>query len=188
MTPKQMMLKDGAPAALFVTPTQRVKAWANRPLTTVPLFQATPRNESAETKAFRAQEDERRRLKSLQQIGKMKARMMTKKVDHDLMRWDPKTCRFVEDTGVKAEPTPEKIEEWKRPAAPKFKFPPKPVKARPVVEGEWSRVTKDTARALAQLNGVWEPEYEKLSGGLLVMTVTNRLKGLVKKGGVVKWT
>ncbi len=144
---------------------------------------------------FRAQEDERRRLKSLQQISKMKARMMTKKIDHDLMRWDPRTCRFVEDTGAKvksipAEPMPDSSsthtikasELRKRSAAPK------PVKTKPVVEGEWSRANKDTARTLAELNGVWKPEYEKLGGGLLVMTVTNRLKGLVKKGGVVKWT
>ncbi len=201
MTPKQMMLKDGAPAALFMTPTQRAKAWSGRPLTTVPLFQAVPKNEDVATKAFRAQEDERRRLKSLQQIGKMKARMMTKKIDHDLMRWDPRTCRFVEDTGAKAEPTIDHDRDRgvvHLPRHPKekqsFAEPRKVLKRTQTAIDKaidtlyWARVKSHNARQLAELNGVWEQKYEKLSGGLLVMTVTNRLKGLVSKGGEVKWT
>src|SRR5579859_5136108 len=95
------MTKDGAPAALFMTPAQRAKAWSGRALTTMPLFTATPKDESDETKAFRAQEDERRRLKSLQSIARMKNRLAAKSIDHSKMRWDPRRCKFVPNTGTR---------------------------------------------------------------------------------------
>lgn len=193
MTPKQIMISDGAPKALFLTPEQRKKAWAGVVIRSVPFAQIkATRDESEETKIFRAQVEEERRQKSLAQIGKMKARFAAKAnpVDYSKMRWDPRKSKFVPDTGHKPAPmavpvpTPEPYaKDWKRPAAPKFKFPPKPADGH-----DWSLITKGTAEAIAKLNGVWKPDYEKLRGtGRIVMTVGNVLKGLVKRGGTVKW-
>lgn len=180
MTPRQLMQADGAPAALFLTTAQRAKAWVGRPLTTIPLFQAAPKDESDETKAFRVQEEERRRLKSLEGIARMKLRMASKAIDFSKVRWDSMRCKFVPLEGapvVVAKPIP--------------LYPPATQKRidnrRSAAEDGWSRVKSDNAKRLAELNGVWDDKYAKLSGGLLVMTVTNRLKGLVKKGGEVKW-
>lgn len=189
---KQLMLRDGAPAALFMTPAARARVWLGRPLTTIPLFQVAPKDESAETKAFRAQEEERRRLKSLASIGKMKTRMATKAIDFSKVRWDARRNKFVplESAAVVSvqEPDmrisrPTKHANWDARAARDKRVD---AKATASAEG-WDRVNKDTAERLAKLNGVWDDKYAKLSGGLLVMTVTNRLKGLVKKGGEVKW-
>lgn len=215
---KQLMVRDGAPAALFLTPAQRAKAWQGVTLRSIPLFQAAPKDESPETKAFRAQEEERRRLKSLEGIARMKLRMASKAIDFNKVRWDARRNKFVplEDgttefaptvkvlssgsaAGARDETTPvganiptrqqlaiqqtmNKIHADRR-AATAVKIAKRQLGADPI----WSRVNKDTARDLAQLNGVWDDKYAKLSGGLLVMTVTNRLKGLVKKGGEVKW-
>lgn len=198
MNPKQLMLRDGAPAALFMTAAQRAKAWAGRPLTTIPLFIAAPRDESDETKAFRAQEEERRRLKSLHQIDRMKARMATKKIDFSKVRWDARTAKFVPLEGDMPKPLTEAqsyIMKMHQPEQPRLKLEKRhpnlpsthPANRGKTIDPIWSRVNKDTAAPLARLNGVWDDKYAKLSGGLLVMTVTNRLKGLVKKGGEVRW-
>lgn len=184
--PQRLMHKDGAPAALFMTPEQRRKAWTGRPLTTIPLYAATPKDESDETRAFRARVEEERRLKSLAGIARMKTRIASKAIDYSRMRWDARRAKFVPNTGSKPVAQPEELTLDGRPVFKPGVFKMK-LPALPVATGDYSRVTKDTARELAELNGVWADKYEKLSGGLLVMTVTNRLKGLVKKGGEVKW-
>lgn len=190
MTPShKIMISDGAPKALFLTPEARKKAWRGVAIRSVPFAQiATTRNESEETKAFRAQVEEARRQKSLAQIGKMKARFATKTIDYSKVRWDPRKSKFVPDTGTKPVavpvPTPEPYaKDWVRPAAPKFKFPPRATDGH-----DWSRVTGTNARDLLMLNRVWHEKHDKLKGGLLVMTTRNLLKGLVKKGGEVRWT
>lgn len=184
---QQLMIKDGAPAALFISEAQRAKAWAGRPMTVIPAFNLVPRNEDEATAAFRAQVEAERRQKSLAQITRMKTRFATKAIDYTKMRWDPRKGKFVEDVATPAIPKPEERtldgRPVFRPGVFKMKLP-----AIPVASGDYSRVTKDTARDLAELNGVWDAKYEKLSGGLLVMTVTNRLKGIVKRGGEVKWS
>lgn len=183
MDPKRLMQADGAPAALFMTAAQRAKAWAGRPLTTIPLFQAAPKDESAETRAFRAQDEERRRLKSLEGIARMKLRMATKTTDFSKVRWDARRNKFVPLEGAAVKNT----------ILTKADIPAlgRKVAARALQleleDHDWSRVNKDTAATIAKSNGVWDDKYTKLSGGLLVMTVTNRLKSLVKKGGEVKW-
>jgi hypothetical protein len=42
-------------------------------------------------------------------------------------------------------------------------------------------------RDLAKANGVWEDGYSKLNAGLARMSVSNRLRALLRKGGAVKW-
>lgn len=184
---QRQMVEGGFPACLIVTPAEtarRAKYWESNPPRAMPLFQLDKtRDEDGATAAFRAQETERRRLNSLRQIDRMKARMAMKKIDHSKMRWDPRRNRFVEDTGMRrtALETVRIID-----AAPSDKRAQ--VAGQMLVEGQdWSRVNKDTARTLAELNGVWDAKYEKLSGGLLVMTISNKLKTLVKKGETIEW-
>lgn len=201
MTPShKIMIADGAPKALFLTPEARKKAWQGVALRSVPFAQIkVTRDESPETAAFRAQVEEERRLKSLAQIGKMKARFKAKAnpVDYSKTRWDPRRSKFVPDTGSKPNvstpdqglPRPEHASKQVKPAA-KVPAPAAPNVARTYVDatGNWSRITKDTAEAIAKLNGVWKPDYEKLRGtGRIVMTVGNVLKGHAKRGEAVKW-
>jgi hypothetical protein len=42
-------------------------------------------------------------------------------------------------------------------------------------------------RALAEANGCWDERYAAVNVGLARMTVSNRLRALVRKGGTVKW-
>lgn len=180
MNARQLMIADGAPRALFLTPDQRAKAWAGRALTPAPLFVSVPKSETPETAAFRAQEEERRRLKSLAGISRMKARFVTKAIDYSKMRWDPRRGKFVPDIGSKP-----KLE-------PHVTALIETIKQRYYVTDtgaiDWSCLTKDNAEAVAKLNGVWKDSYEKLRGtGRIVMTVGNMLKGIAKRGGEVKW-
>lgn len=181
MTPSQkIMIADGVPRALFLTPEARRKAWLGVTVRT-PVFAETwlTRNEDADTTAFRAQEDERRRQKSLAQIGRMKARLAAKasKIDYDTMRWDPRRSKFVPDNGTKLAPVLSC-------SVPSGRSEPA---VMPVCTGAGT-LTKDNAEAVARLNGVWKDSYDKLRGtGRIVMTVGNVLKGLVKRGGTVKW-
>lgn len=181
MNYRQIMIADGAPKGLFLTAAQRAKAWAGRPLTTesqsrsgVSLFQSTPKSETAETAAFRAQVEEERRLKSLAGIQRMKNRFAAKAVDYSKMRWDARRAKFVPiDVPVL------------RPTAPRNLVVLQEIINRQ--HDSLQRVDYANARRLAEINGVWDDKYTKLSGGLLVMTITNRLKGLVKKGGMMRW-
>jgi hypothetical protein len=203
LTPSQrLMVADGFPPSLFATQVQRAAHWLAHPPCAMPFIPTKTRDEDEATAAFRAQEEARKRQKSLASITRMKTRMAAKAVDHSRMRWDPRRSQFVPDTGTRCiENSVDNRSAGRKPD----KSPPRtaaPVDARlrgvtganpsrnvqaAVTNQDWSRVTKDTARALAELNGVWDAKYEKLSGGLLVMTVTNRLKGLVKRGGEVRW-
>jgi len=203
MTPKQLMVADGAPKALFLTPEQRNKAWQGVPLRTPVFAQIEKRDEDEATKAFRAQMEEERRQKSLAGIQRMKNRFAAKAIDYSKMRWDARRNKFVPiDVGTPGsvpavktsrpdsavarvrETTPAGTDNWIYPAAPKFKFPPKATDGH-----DWSRITKDTAEKIAKLNSAWKPEYEKLRGtGRIVMTIGNILKGRVKRGETIKWT
>lgn len=185
---QKMMIEDGFPRGLFRTTEQRHAYWEANPPRAMPLFELNKaRDESPETAAFRAQEEERRRLKSLEGIARMKLRMVTKAIDFSKVRWDARRNKFVPLEGQMAKTDPHERDRGivHRPAHPmeKQSFRPEPKPVDPI----WFRVNKDTARDLARLNGVWDDKYAKLSGGLLVMTVTNRLKGLIKKGAEVKW-
>lgn len=46
---------------------------------------------------------------------------------------------------------------------------------------------RDEMQRIAVHNDVWKYDYLKLSNGLMRMTIVNRLRGIVKKGGSVKW-
>lgn len=193
---QQMMVDDGYPPLLFRTEEQIKAWWEAHPPVSIPFAQIkTTRNEDEATTAFRAQEDERKRLKSLAQIGKMKARFVAKAnpIDYNKMRWDPRKGKFVEDTiirnatdnrsaGVERKLTPTKSP--LRTAVAKDALP----RAEITPADGSHQITKDNAEAIAKLNGIWKPDYEKLRGtGRVVMTVGNVLKGLVKRGGEVKW-
>lgn len=171
------MIDDGLPLKCVATDATIARArkyWDEHPPVTIPFARVNvTRDESPETKAFRAAEDERRRLKSLAGISRMKARFVSKAIDYSKMSWDARRNKFVPLVGDKPVSQPMPIMEAEM--------------AKACDDHNWSRVTKDTAKALAFLNGVWDPKYERLSGGLLVMTVTNRLKGVVKRGGQIKW-
>lgn len=197
LTPSQrLMADDGAPSVCFATPAQRAAWWKANPPAAMPAFQLQVRNPDAATVEFAAQEAERRRLKSLAGIARMKNRIAAKKVDLTKCRWDPRRNRFVEDNmsnsshdrdrGVVHTPPHPKEKQSFSPTRHRVEGDQK-LRDNQVLNTDWSRVTKDSARTLAELNGIWDDKYEKLSGGLLVMTVTNRLKGLVKKGGAVRW-
>lgn len=201
---QKMMVEDGFPKELFRTAAQRHAYWEANPPRAMPLFEINKtRDESPETTAFRTQEEERRRLKSLQSISRMKARMETKKIDFSKVRWDAIKCKFVPlegqapklGGGQETDRTQEArtaMSDHRMPTQNSGTAREAPMKrdrvAPPRQDPIWFRVNKDTAATLARLNGVWDARYEKLSGGLLVMTITNRLKGLVKKGGEVNGT
>lgn len=196
LTPSQkLMVADGFPKSLFLTPAQRAQAWADNPPHSTPLIEFNkPRNTDDEaTAAFRAQEEERRKAQSRAKIDRMKARFTSRAIDHSKMRWDPRRAKFVEDVYVSAPDQgvsrPPNLSIQGKSAAKVPSSPARPSVAQSSVSDvQWSRVNKDTARHLAELNGVWDDKYLKLSGGLLVMTVANRLKGLVKKGEDVRWS
>lgn len=186
LTPSQkLMVADGFPKSLFLTPAQRAQAWADNPPHSTPLIEFNkPRNTDDEaTAAFRAQEEERRRAQSRAKIDRMKARFTSRAIDHSKMRWDPRRAKFVEDRMFY---TPKSTPAVKAPSHNSAVTAGREI--TPAGVDNWSRVNKDTARHLAELNGVWDDKYLKLSGGLLVMTVANRLKGLVKKGEDVRWS
>lgn len=193
-----LMRDDGLPVACILTPAQRAKAWAGVVIRSVPFANVkTTRDDSDETKAFRAQEEERRRLKSLASIAKMKAKFAAKAnpVDYTKMRWDARRAKFVPLTGTKPTDSgqePAKVREA-RTALPHQRLPTQTGKAReaPVKADKLAlsgQLTKDSAERLAKLNGVWKDDYEKLRGtGRIVMTVGNLLRGIAKRGGTVKW-
>lgn len=186
MNSKQLMVADGAPKALFMTPEQRRKAWAGRPLT-VPVFVQLQRDESEEVKAMRERLKAEATIALKNRIARAEARKANAKIDYSKMRWDARRNRFVPLEPWATKPAPSGTTE----SAPAVKAPRRDsaVKAR----GETTPagadiVTKDNAEAVARLNNVWKPEYEKLRGtGRIVMTVGNLLRGIVKRGGTVKW-
>lgn len=168
------------PDFLKIPREQRAEAWAKNPPKVVPDFVPKRiRDEDPATEQFRRELEEHKRAKSLARISKMKARQESK--DRTGMRWNLKRSRWEPDPFYVAS-APKASALVRTPAAPK-------VSAKvPVNDAtDWSRVTKDTAQHLAKANGVWDDKYAKLKDGLLVMTVTNRLKGVVKRGGQVKW-
>jgi hypothetical protein len=171
---QQLMVQDGLPAVLLLTSEQRAEAWRLNPPRAMPLFQAIPRNEDAATSAFRAQVEAERRQKSLNQIAKMKNRFAQKAVDHSKMRWDPRAAKFVPDhiPVLAAEPQISPTVHGGKAVGR--------TAGLILATGATTPVTKNNARALAEAAGVWKPEYEKLTGGLLCMTVKNRLRGLRK--------
>lgn len=209
---QQLMVEDGAPLALFISDDERRASWEANPPRPIPAFSLKPRDEDAATAAFRAQVEEERRQKSRAQIVRMKNRFVSKAIDYTRMRWDQRRGKFVPDAIPAAKSAPAflapqniaerlpkreparagadtKALEWERGIRKTYL----PATAQRIVNRQaaaqegWSRVKAHNARALAELNGVWDDKYTKLSGGLLVMTVTNRLKGLVKKGEAIRW-
>lgn len=157
------------PPFLRISQEDRRAAWVAKPPRPMPLFQDKPRNEDQLTEQFRLQVEEEKRLASLNKIFKMKTRLATPK-DLENYTWDSRRNQWVKiPSGCKApvsvttdsdtDDTPTGIE----------------------------ALNKDNARAVAELNGVWKPEYETLKGGLLTMTVKNRLKRLVKDGRDIVW-
>lgn len=207
LTPGQrQMVDDGLPIQCIATPetvAREREYWAKNPPVSIPFAQVNvTRNESPETKAFRAQEDERKRLKSLAGIARMKTRFASRAIDYSKMRWDARHNKFVEialmpnndrDRGVYFRPphpsekvsfAPETKSKKRHPNLPSTH----PANRGKVIDPQWSRLTKDNAEAVAKLNGVWKDDYEKLRGtGRIVMTVGNLLRGIAKRGGMVKW-
>lgn len=197
---QQMLVDDGLPLACIATPQTMARArkyWDAHPPVSVPFAQIDrTRDESPETKAFRAQEEERKRLKSLAGIARMKTRFASKAIDYTKFRWDARRNKFVPITGDRHVPAPDQglARLPDRPAQTKPAITQNQ-RIRPVTQRldetgqDWSRLNKDTAETLARLNGVWKDSYEKLRGtGRIVMTVGNILKGIAKRGGMVKWT
>ena len=194
------------PKFLRLTPSQRAKAWEGVTPRALPVFEAASvtrtRNEDAATVAFRAEAERRRKLEVQNSLARMKARIQAKKIDYTKVRWNPRVCKFEEigpatkNTRAGATTGETRVAKSVRtvgsiPATGASFIDQIDTSAKIGHDAtgiDWACVAKDTARRLAELNGVWDDKYAKLSGGLLVMTVTNRLKGLVKRGGAVKWT
>lgn len=204
LTPQQrMMVKDGLPAACIMTPAQRAKAWERNPPRPMEFVNTrVTRNEDAATQAFRAEQEELRKRKVQASLEKMKRRVAAKAIDHTRYRWDPRKGQFVLDPYMAAAAERERKDRIAKSGlilptdrhmalaeAGRMKQTGSGPKLKPLVAvpGDWAYVKSDTARRLAELNGVWDDKYAKLTGGLLVMSVRNRLKGLVKRGGTVKW-
>jgi hypothetical protein len=164
------MVQDGLPAVLLLTPEARAEAWRIQPPRAIPLYSPIPKSEDADTAAFRARVEAERRQKSLNQIARMKNRFALKAVDHSCMRWDSRRNKFVADVQSAAPKSAPAVKAPRCDGAVKPKGELAPVGA--------VAVTKDNARTLAKAAGVWKPEYEKLTGGLLVMTIRNRLRNL----------
>lgn len=169
------------PKFLHLTPSQRALAWEGVTLRAVPAFTSASvsrtRDEDAATTAFREQEEARRKAKSMAGIARMKTRIETKKIDYTKMRWNPRKSRF----------EPDEIGRVAQRAEQACVSRTDYAGSSPAAPTNIDAVNKDTAERLARLNGVWDDKYTKLSGGLLVMTVKNRLKGLIKKGGTIRW-
>jgi hypothetical protein len=193
LTPSQrLMADDGAPSICFLTAEQRAAWWKANPAVAMPAFSLEVRADDEATRKFRAEEAERRRLASLASIARMKNRMASKKVDFTKMRWDARRNKFVEDHNA-----------LQSPRTPVAQIPPRPMaiaSKRILAVGrghrvsglsdsvDWSRVTKDNAEAVARLNSIWKPEYEKLRGtGRIVMTVLNILRNKIKRQETVLW-
>lgn len=176
---QQMLVDDGLPLACIATPQTMARArkyWDAHPPVSVPFAQiGRTRDESPETKAFRAQEEERKRLKSLAGIARMKTRFASKAIDYSKFRWDARRNKFVP------------IEPGTTKSAPAVNNIDKP--RRESTFAGTVTLTKNNAEAVAKLNSAWKPEYEKLRGtGRIVMTIGNILRGKIKRGEIVKWT
>jgi len=176
---QQWMVQDGLPADLILTREERAALWRANPPRAMPLFNMQPPVQDEQTAAFVAKLAENKRLKSLNQIAKMKNRFASKAIDHSKFRWDARRNKFVEDI----------LHGGAKTLAPRAI-----TSVLPRDEGQVAKcddglhdVKAYNARQIAELNGVWKPEYGKLTGGLLVMTIKNKLKNLVKKGLQVKW-
>lgn len=187
---QQMLVDDGLPLACIATPQTMARArkyWDAHPPISIPFAQIDrTRDESPETKAFRAQEEERKRLKSLAGIARMKTRFASKAIDYTKMRWDARRNKF-----VPIEPGTPKLGSSER-LGPQYDGT-RSINSSSMPDGRRHddrphQLTKDNAEAVAKLNGVWKDSYEKLRGtGRIVMTVGNTLKGITKRGGMVKW-
>jgi hypothetical protein len=189
LTPSQRaMVDDGCPLRCIATPENQRRseeAWRKSPPRAVPFAEIkTTRNEDEATAAFRAQVEAERVAKSRAQIVRMKQRFATKAIDFSKVRWDARRNKFVPLTGDRPNPGNTILTKAETPALVRKVA----ARAQELADADQPRVTKDNAEAVARLNGVWKPEYEKLRGtGRIVMTVGNVLKGLVKRGGTVKW-
>lgn len=167
------------PDYLVLSPEERAASWEGIALTSMKFLpDSTVRSTDPGAEQFARQLEEDRRLKSLARIHKMKSRKTVKSIDYSKMRWDPRKCKFVEDSSYSA-PVAQRLE----PAAHNRSV----VGSNPAGGTDWSRVTKDNVEAVARLNGVWNDKYAGLTNGLRVMNVVNRLKGLIKRGGIVIW-
>lgn len=170
---QRVMLDDGCPLPCLL----RSEPHDLRPQTTFLANVTRTRDESPETVAFRAQVEEERLAKARAKIMRMKQRFETKAIDFNKFRWDSRRNKFVP------------IEPGTTRSAPVVKAPRQDsaVAARGEITPAGA-VTKANAEAIARLNGIWKDSYEKLRGtGRIVMTVSNVLKGIVKRGGTVKW-
>lgn len=49
------------------------------------------------------------------------------------------------------------------------------------------KVDRDRLRRVAELNGIWKPDYALLNSGQMRMTIGNRLRAKVRKGHEPKW-
>lgn len=168
------------PSFLRIPQQQRNAEWVKNPPRPAPAFVPVAiKSEDPATEQFRLELEEQKRIKSLARIAKMKQRKESK--DRTGMRWNLRRCRWEPDPFYVPQPSkPSALVRPVRISKPSAKVPAGD-------SNDWSRVTKATAEMLARSNGVWDDKYAKLKDGLLVMTVTNRLKGLVKRGGSVKW-
>lgn len=84
---------DDIPTFCVIPAEQRRAAWERNPPTPMPSFNK-PRNEDADTAAFRARQEELSKAKAYSRIGAMKAKQATP-VDLSKVRWDGSRCRWV---------------------------------------------------------------------------------------------
>lgn len=173
------------PDYLVLSPEERAASWERIALTSMKFLpDSTVRSTDPGAEQFARQLEEDRRLKSLARIRKMKSRKTIKSIDYSKMRWDPRKNKFVEDSSysapvrLTARPMSYLVTQSSRQSG----------KTETAIGAiDWSRVTKDNVEAVARLNGVWNDKYAGLTNGLRVMNVVNRLKGLIKRGGIVTW-
>lgn len=151
------------PKFLRIPQAQRAKAWAGRPLTTMP-FVKLQRDDNPDAVALRQQLKTDANTALLNRLARSKARKETAKIDYSAMRWDPRKGKFVPDTGNKVEPTMTvtMVKEGTLPPRSDTAYWDKMGKACDRLGlnnsdgglfNDWSRVNSTTARALAELNG-----------------------------------
>lgn len=193
MTPMQkLMVKDGLPKSLLLSVDERRAAWEANPPRPMPLYDPKPRTSDAETLRVAAELEEQRKAHARAKIERMKLKFASKAIDHSKMRWDQRLGKFVEDHHVPVLTSNKGVTRGcpaKKDQSASQANTAGPARSETRTQGAGDKVvTKDNAEQIAKLNGVWKDSYAALRGtGRIVMTVGNVLKGIVKKGGEIKW-
>lgn len=174
------------PTCLMLGRDQRAASWHDSPPRPMPMFverKQTDEQDRLAAEQLIAEMEQARRQRALDRVAKMKARKQSRSPAgqpmHLTHRWDARRNRWVPLDATEAATVQQRSAEVQA----------KTRRQTGSVDDLGQRVSELTSvdgkpdvsrlKALAELNGVWKPDYDALPNpGLIRMTVVNRLRRL----------